>query len=85
MFLKMDRIVYCYKLKKEAQGLDYLPYPGELGEKIYHHISKEAWEMWMNYQTRLINEFRLNLADPESQEFIKRETEYFLFGESGDM
>jgi Fe-S cluster biosynthesis and repair protein YggX len=77
----MSRTVYCQKLKKQTQGLDYLPYPGELGEKIYHHISKEAWEMWMNYQTRLINEFRLNLTELESQEFIKRETEHFLFEE----
>ena len=77
----MTRRVYCQKLKKESDGLDYLPYPGELGQRIYGHISKEAWEIWMSYQTQLINEYRLNLAEPESQEFIQQEAERFLIEE----
>jgi Fe-S cluster biosynthesis and repair protein YggX len=30
----MARMVNCIKLGKEAEGLDTLTYPGELGQKI---------------------------------------------------
>ena len=59
----MARLVQCIHLKKEAEGLEYSPYPGELGKKIYNSVSKEAWQLWMKHQTMLVNENRLNLAD----------------------
>jgi len=77
----MAHIVQCVKLKKEADGLDFPPYPGELGKKIYESVSKEAWQMWLGQQTMLINEYRLSLADPKSQQFLKEELDKFFFGE----
>jgi len=74
------RKIQCVKLQCEADGLDYPPYPGELGQKIYDHISKKAWQMWTNHQTMLINEYRLNMLDPKSREFLEAEMEKFLFG-----
>ena len=43
----MTRIVHCIKLDKDAEGLDFPPYPGELGKKIYENVSKEAWQAWV--------------------------------------
>jgi Fe-S cluster biosynthesis and repair protein YggX len=77
----MARTVQCIKLHKEAEGLDFPPYPGELGKKIYENVSKEGWQMWIGQQTMLINENRLSLADPESQQFLKKELDKFFFGE----
>lgn len=77
----MPHIIYCLKLNKEAEGLDFAPYPGELGKKIYDNISKEAWQQWMNHQTMLINEYRLSLIDPKAREFLAKEMEKFLFGD----
>ena len=77
----MSRMVQCAKLGKEAEGLDMAPYPGELGQRIFENISKEAWQMWMGQQTILINEHRLNVIDPEHRAFIEAEMEKFLFGE----
>jgi Fe-S cluster biosynthesis and repair protein YggX len=77
----MTHTVHCVKLQKEAEGLPRAPYPGELGKKIHAHISKEAWGMWLAQQTMLINEYRLNLADRESQAFLATEMEKFLFGQ----
>ena len=77
----MARTVYCVKLGKEADGLDFPPYPGELGKKIYESVSKEGWQMWLSQQTMLINENRLSLADSNSQQFLKKELEKFFFGE----
>ncbi|MCV4684107.1 oxidative damage protection protein, partial [Escherichia coli] len=59
----MPRTVQCVYLKKEAEGLDFPPYPGELGKRIYENVSKEAWQTWLRHQTMLVNENRLNLAD----------------------
>lgn len=80
----MSRTVYCQKLKQELEGLDSQPLPGELGEKLYNHISKEAWNMWLEHQTMLINENRLSLVDPKAQSFLKREMEKFFFGQGSE-
>jgi len=76
----MSRTVQCAKLEKQGEGLDFAPYPGELGQRIYESISKEAWQMWMNHQTMLINERQLSMIDPESREYLASEMEKFLFG-----
>ena len=68
-------------LNKEAEGLDFAPYPGELGQKIYDSVSKEAWQRWVNHQTMLINEYRLTPIEPEARKFLETEMEKFFFGE----
>ena len=75
----MTRIVNCVKLKREAEGLDFAPYPGELGNRIWQSISKEAWEEWKSVQTRLVNENRLNLADSRARKYLQQQMERFLF------
>lgn len=75
----MSRTVYCQYLQKEAEGLDFQLYPGELGQKIFENISKEAWAEWQKKQTMLINENRLNLMDPKSREFLEEQMKAFLF------
>jgi Fe-S cluster biosynthesis and repair protein YggX len=76
----MARMVKCVKLGREAEGLDYPTYPGELGKRIYENVSKEAWQMWLNHQTMLMNEYRLNPLDPKARKFIEQEMEKFFFG-----
>jgi|TARA_B110000977_G_scaffold3895_1_gene5386 Fe-S cluster biosynthesis and repair protein YggX len=77
----VTNLVHCVKLGKEAEGMDFPPYPGDLGKRIYESVSKEAWQMWLSQQTMLINENRLSLADSKSQQFLKEELEKFFFGE----
>ena len=80
----MARTVHCVKLGKEAEGLDRPPYPNELGQRIYENVSKEAWQMWLNHQTMLVNEMRLNLMDPEAQKFLMQQMEAYFFGEGAE-
>ena len=77
----MTRMVHCVKLDKEAEGLDRITYPGELGKKIFEHVSKEAWQMWLKHQTILINENRLSPVDPRHRQLLETEMEKFFFGE----
>lgn len=75
----MSRNVNCAKMGEEMEGLDFPPFPGELGQKIYDNISKEAWKQWLAQQTILINEYRLSSLDPKAQSFLKEEMQKFLF------
>ena len=75
----MARTVFCQKLQKEAEGLGFQLYPGELGEKIFNNISKEAWGQWQHNQTMLINEKHLNMMDPEHRAFLEEQMVGFLF------
>lgn len=81
----MSRIVNCIKLGKSAEGLDFPPYPGELGKRIFEHVSKEAWSQWLRHQTMLINENRLNLADPKARKYLGEQMERHFFGEGADV
>lgn len=75
----MSRMVQCIKLKKEAEGLEFPPYPGELGTKIWQSVSKEAWTNWVQIQTRIVNENRLNLADSRSRKYLAEQMKQYLF------
>ena len=76
----MPRMVNCVKLGREAEGLDFPPYPGELGKRIFEQVSKEAWKQWLEHQKMLVNENRLNLADRKAREYLARQMEQHFFG-----
>lgn len=76
----MTHKVHCQKLGIDAEGLESPPFPTEFGKRIYHHISKQAWDLWLNHQTMLINEYKLCLVEKKSREFLTQEMEKFLFG-----
>jgi Fe-S cluster biosynthesis and repair protein YggX len=72
--------VQCVVLKREADGLERVPYPGELGRRIYENVSREAWAQWLKQQTMLINEYRLTPIEPKARKFLEGEMEKFFFG-----
>ena len=80
----MSRTVFCQKLKQELPGLAFQTWPGELGKRVFENISAQAWGQWVDHQTMLINEYRLNPMDPKSKELIVTELEKFLFGTGSD-
>ncbi len=80
----MSRLIKCIKLKKEAEGLDFPPIPGELGKKIWENVSKEAWNEWIQHQTMLVNEYRLNLSDVKARNYLKEQMEAHFFGDGAE-
>ena len=80
----MSRMVHCVYLKRQAEGIAYPPYPGELGKRIFDNVSQEAFELWKKHQTMLVNENRLNLADARARQYLARQMEQFFFGEGAD-
>jgi len=77
----MTRKVNCVKFGNEADGLKMPPYPGPLGQRIFENVSQQAWQMWLDHQTMLINEYRLTPIDPKDRQFLEQEMEKFFFGE----
>ena len=80
----MARMVHCIKLGREAEGMDFPPLPGEMGQRIYANVSKEAWAGWLRQQTMLVNENRLNLADARARKYLMEQVEQYFFGSGGD-
>lgn len=77
----MTRKVQCVKFNQEMEGLEFSPFPGELGKKVFESVSKEAWKQWLGQQTILINEYRLSSLDPKARSFLQEEMQKFLFGD----
>ena len=75
------RTVFCAKLGRELPGLDAPPWPGALGQRIYEHISADAWEMWEERMKMILNEYRLLPFQKEAQALVSQQMEEFLFGE----
>ena len=75
----MSRTIKCVMLGEEAEGLDFAPYPGDLGQRIYDNVSKAAWQRWLGHQTMLINEYRLSPIEPDARKFLEDEMEKFFF------
>lgn len=78
----MARMVECVKLGRTLPGLEKPPFPGELGQRIFEHISAEGYSLWMPHMTILINHYALNPADPETRSILRKEMDDFFFGEN---
>ena len=81
----MTRMVQCVRLNAQAEGLEFAPVPGTLGQKIYENVSKEGWAQWLKHQTMLINENRLNLADSRARQYLTQQLQNYFFGTGADM
>ncbi len=74
-------MVKCVKFQKELPGLEEVPFNTPLGQRIYENVSQEAWGLWREHLKMIINEYRLNLADPQAQEMVAQQMEEYFFGE----
>lgn len=81
----MARMVQCVKLGRELPGLNRPPFGGELGKRVFENVSQEAWQLWQQQSTLLINHYGLNLRDPAAQKFLMEQLEEFFFGEGAQM
>ena len=80
------RTVKCKKLKKELPGLEKPPFSGPIGQQIFDSISKEAWEMWSkDMQIKVLNEYRLNMADPKQYQVLVDQMLSFLELKEGEV
>ena len=76
-----QRMVRCVKLQKDLPGLDEPPWPGELGKRVYENVSAEAWKLWEERMTMILNEYRLMPWQKEAQKVVAKAMDEFFFGE----
>jgi Fe-S cluster biosynthesis and repair protein YggX len=80
----MSRNVFCAKFKKEMPGLEKPPFSGEMGKKVFESVSAEAWNLWSkDMQIKVLNEYRLNMADPRDYKVLVDQMLRFLGLEEG--
>ncbi len=79
------RMVHCVKFDKELPGLDRIPWRGEIGKRVYESVSKDAWKLWLEHSKMVMNEYRLNPLDPNSQKIMEEQMEMFFFGEGAKL
>ena len=79
------RMVHCVKFGRDLPGLDRIPWKGEIGKRVYENVSKDAWKMWLEHSKMIMNEYRLNPLDPNSQKIMEEQMEQFFFGEGAKL
>ncbi|MGA8144202.1 MAG: oxidative damage protection protein [Candidatus Acidiferrales bacterium] len=79
------RMVKCVKYGRELPGLDRIPWKGEIGKRVYENVSKDAWKLWLEHSKMIMNEYRLNPLDPNSQKIMEEQLEQFFFGEGAKL
>ncbi len=77
----MTKMIHCIKLDREAESLEFQPWPGELGMRILQNVSKDAWQDWLRQQTILINENKLNPLDQDHKKYLATQMEAYFFGD----
>lgn len=81
----MARMVMCAKLGQELPALEAPPFPGELGQRIFDNISADAYQLWTQHATIMINHYGLHPADPDTRKLLRKEMDEFFFGENARM
>ena len=80
----MPRTVFCKKYQKTLEGLDLPPLPGAKGQEIFATVSKEAWGEWLQIQTMLINEKKLNTMNMTDRSYLGEQMNKFFNNQSYD-
>lgn len=81
----MSRTVQCVKFGKEMEALDRPPFKGEMGQKVFENVSKEAWRMWLEHSKMIVNEYRLDLTSESGQKIWLTELEKYFWGEGSQL
>ena len=75
--------IRCVRCGETRAGLDRAPFRNEAGERIRAGICQVCWKEWLAYQTALINHYGLDVRERDAKDFLLKNMEAYLFGESG--
>ena len=65
----------CGQVKKKMAGP---PYSNAQGKMIYERVCADCWRDWIHMGTKVINELRLPLSDPQAQKVFDQHMIEFL-------
>lgn len=68
----------CKRCGSPGPKLPARPFKGPLGERILAEICASCWREWVGMGTKVINELRLPMHDPQAQEMYDKHMIEFL-------
>ena len=80
----MTRKLHCVVDDIDTDGLDFPPWPGAIGKRVFDTVGKPAWQRWLAHQTMLINENRISPLNPEHRAFLEAQMVKYLFEGGAD-
>lgn len=70
--------VRCSRCGQSNPRLPKPPFKGELGERVYGSVCSLCWREWLALGTKVINELRLDFADPQDAAIYDQHMTEFL-------
>lgn len=70
--------IACHRCGKVGPKLKGPPFRNAQGQKIFDNICAPCWREWVAMGTKVINELRLELADPQAQKIYDSHMMEFL-------
>ncbi len=70
--------ITCARCGATGEGLASPPLPTAVGREVHAHTCPDCWKAWLATQVMIINEYRLNLVDPEVRQRLEAEMRRFL-------
>jgi len=70
--------VHCSRCGATTGGLARAPLPGRVGQLVLEHVCSVCWDEWRGVQVKLINEYRIDVMNPEHYGRLMREMSAFL-------
>ncbi|MBI4581784.1 MAG: Fe(2+)-trafficking protein [Planctomycetes bacterium] len=70
--------ITCRRCGQVAPKMTERPFKGLLGERVWAEVCQACWREWIPMGTKVINELRLNFADPRHAETYDQYMKEFL-------
>jgi Fe-S cluster biosynthesis and repair protein YggX len=70
--------ITCCRCGVSAEPLPQPPLPTAVGSEVHARVCPSCWKEWLGVQVMLINEYRLNLIDPQARAALEGQMRTFL-------
>ncbi len=70
--------IECSRCGRGGEAMAQPPMPTALGTEVQGHVCPDCWREWLRTQVMLINEYRLNLVDPQARAALEGQMRAFL-------
>ncbi len=70
--------ITCSRCGRDGEAMAAPPMPTALGAELQQRVCPDCWREWLRTQVMLINEYRLNLVEPEARKALEGQMRTFL-------
>jgi Fe-S cluster biosynthesis and repair protein YggX len=70
--------ITCSRCGQASEAMAQPPMSTALGAEVQKQVCPTCWREWLRAQVMLINEYRLNLIDPDARKALEGQLRTFL-------